>query len=188
MTHPIHYKYSWNEFLQMFVAQHSSEFYGRQYPEYADYFESLSGDEWDAAFLGFVNVALTPWENHQQMLEQFVLACLACPQYILENRGKDIKCILDRLLAVGVRFPYHIIFARRYYGEETLEDEIQDYSVRGWFIDYMCGRQPFDPSDFGDWASIEAVYWMDLDYMAPADEMDRLSCLKWFSNYLKAIN
>jgi hypothetical protein len=171
----------------MFILQHSSEFYMRQYPEYADYFESLSESEWDVAFLGFVEVALTNQEPPQRMLEQFVCACLACPQYILENQGKDIKCILDRLLSIGTRFPYHIVFARRYNCEETLEDEIQDYAVRGWLIDYMARQQPFDPSQFGDWASIEASYWMDFDYMAPADEIDRLACLKWFSNYLKTI-
>jgi hypothetical protein len=171
----------------MFILQHSSEFYGRQYPEYEEYFDTLPGDAWDAAFLGFVEVALTNQEPPQRMIEEFIYACLACPQHILDNEGKDIKCILNRLLYAGARFPYHIVFARRYNGEETLEDEIQDYAVRGWLIDYMCKRQPFDASQFGEWASIEATYWMDLDYMAPADEMDRLACLKWFSSYLRSI-
>lgn len=187
MTHPIHFRYTWDQFLEMFVVQYSTEYYGDQFPEFAQYFDTLPGDQWDAAYLGFVDVAIHRGGTPSEMMQGFVLACLAAHRMILDDGGKSMRLILNRLFQYGAVFPNELLFLRRYHGEETLEDEIQDYPVRGLLIDLVMSHRPFDVRQFADWSSIEELYWEDLDYSAPASEYDRLGCLKSHSTVLKSM-
>jgi hypothetical protein len=187
MTHPIHFKYTWDEFLQMFALQHNTEFYGESYPEFAEFFEGIPGDQWDDAYLGFVSVALNRGGNPSEMMLGFVIACLAGHTMILDDGAMSLRLIVKYLFEHGAIFHHQLLFVRRYSGEQTLEEEIQDYPVRGLLIDLAMKAQPFDVRQYADWPSIEALYWEDLDYKAPASEYDRLGCLKIHSSILQSI-
>jgi hypothetical protein len=187
MSHPIHFKYHWNEFLQMFALQHTSEFYGQECSEFAEFFEGLPGEQWDAGYLGFVSVALHRGGNPSEMLRGFTLACLAGHRMILDDGAKSLRLIMKALLQHGAIFPHELLFQRRYTGDESLEEEIQDYPVRALLIDVVMPLQPFDVWQYADWPSIPIIYWEDLEYRNPAAGFDyeRFGCLKCHSTVLQ---
>lgn len=174
---------NWKHFCLALEEANNTEFYFETYPALKQRFEIQSCEE---ILECEVYKALESGLDPTDCLNDFLRTVLgSASRYSLEM-GDIINQVIQMFLDRGAKFPYEKLFDKRY-SENTNgqydEDEIADYQVRGFIIDYLkpeCAKQ------YADWSRIDAMYWEDIPAGVIGDYF-RFSYLKHCSKYLQSL-
>lgn len=174
---------NWKYFCDALEEANNTEFYGDTYPEFR---ERIQKDSYQEILEDEVYKALESGLDPTDCLNDFLRTILGSASRYSMEMDEIIPIIIQTFLNRGAVFPYEKLFGKRYpENNKGLydEDEIQDYHVRGFIIDYLkpeCAKQ------YADWSRIDAMYWEDIPEGVIGDYF-RFSYLKYCSNYLQTL-
>ena len=140
---------SWSAYYAALTESLCTAFYRDKYPKYA---KQIDKGNTDAAI---VKDLLEVGCNPQEGLNGFMQALLEGSRYAADMPG--ITRILELFIHAGATPNVDFLFQRAYPEEESFEDEIQSYVIRGILIDHL--QDHIEAEKYYDWSSIEDKYW-----------------------------
>lgn len=165
----------WNNFCEAATCSFQTEYFGQQYPEYA---EKLNRIGFRTMLKEHIVYALKHGMNPTQCIEDLLKCGLDGSRYSFECIDGFITGFRMLIDAGGV-FPYQKLLDANY--DQVCEEEFADYQVRGALLDAF---RPHHAIAYADWKNIPATYWEDIEGNNPED---RLMYLKYTSNFLQSI-
>ncbi len=170
---------SWNGYFTALTEHLSTEYYGETYPLYQEQHESV-----DNVDVKIVDRLLKDGLDPQEGLDGFIEAVLDGSRYAAEF--DDMGRIITLFLRSGATPNMNRLFQLRYPEEDSFEDEIQEYEVRGILIDLLS---KYVDTSLYNWASIDATHWEDIDEEVIEEDYQK-ACymmLKHSSGYLRKL-
>jgi hypothetical protein len=174
---------SWRLFCLALEEANNTEFYGQTFPEFRERIQKQSYEE---ILTDEVYKALESGLDPTDCLKDFLRTILGSASRYSMEMDDLIPIVIQLFLDKGAKFPYEKLFESQcQYNPDGRydEDEIQDYHVRGFIIDYLkpeCAKQ------YADWSRIDAMYWEDIPAGVIGDYF-RFSYLKYCSKYLQSL-
>lgn len=174
---------SWRLFCLALEEANNTEYYFQTYPELQ---KACEENRFEEVVEHEVYKALESGFDPTDCLKDFLRTILgSASRYSLEM-DELITIVIQTFLNRGAVFPYEKLFESQCQDNPDGrydEDEIQDYHVRGYIIDYL---KPECTKKYTDWSKVEATYWEDIPEEVIGDEF-RFRYLKYCSNYLQSL-
>ena len=174
---------NWKEFCIALEESNNTEYYFELYPELH---KACEENRFEEVVEYEVYKALESGLDPTDCLNDFLRTILGSASRYSIEMDELITIVIQTFLSRGAKFPYEKLFEVRYQDNpdgQYDEDEIADYPVRAYIIDYL---KPDCAKKYADWSTIEATYWEDIPEDVHGDEF-RFRYLKYCSSYLQSL-
>jgi hypothetical protein len=175
---------SWETFSYALTEKLNTEFYSKEYPEYAKILKRK--DDYYIVRQMYKTYNL----NAEHGLTEYIMAlCYTGTRYACEHYDLNI---IDFLISKGAKFPTHMLFGRNYDIDDLVE-ECYGYDIRAYIIDEFAEELNMNVYEYAEWDILEPEHIddqeIDKDKLGSDSYCDnvRFKHLKFLSSYLQNV-